>query len=663
MTTTTDTAVVALNEFLRGLHPDGYRCLRAFRADKQTTEVHTILPPADNVGAVKQFANQYHERLDVYVGVAIRNAQERCDTLHCLYADLDFKDVPEPEARHRLTDFPLRPSVVVASGGGLQAYWLLYAPLHLQNGGSETAKRLLQRLATALGADLGAAEPARILRVPGTRNHKYDPPRPVILEALNPSLRYTLTDFESLSPQVEGDGSAGESQKKRSEPLPKVVDQNRNVTLTREAGRLRRLGWEEKEIATALLTLNESRCQPPLEEREVRDIAYNVAKYPAGETGAGHRSVKLTFANTITPRPVHWLWQERLALGSFGLLAGREGIGKTTVAYTLVADITRGRLEGVYNGKPHTVIVAATEDSWEHTIVPRLMAADADLARVGRVDVTSSDGITTMLTLPRDNTALEQIVQQEQAALILLDPLISRLDSKLDTHKDADVRRALEPLAQLADQTNAVVLGIIHVNKGSSHDPLNMVMGSRAFTAVARSVLFVAENPEDESTRVLGQAKNNLGRADLPTLTFEIENALVATTSEGEIYSGRVVWTGETTSSIRDVVEVASMSSENRTASKDAADWLLEYLQQHRGVADSQTIKTEGKKAGHSESSLKHARKKLRVGSESVGFPRRTWWTLPGVEVDLAAMSEEPSFDEPVAMIEEPVGPETKVCG
>ena len=41
--------------------------------------------------------------------------------------------------------------------------------------------------------------------------------------------------------------------------------------------------------------------------------------------------------------------------------------------------MTRGTLQGACQGNPRAVIVAATEDSWEHTIVPRLMAAGADL--------------------------------------------------------------------------------------------------------------------------------------------------------------------------------------------------------------------------------------------------------------------------------------------
>ncbi len=54
------------------------------------------------------------------------------------------------------------------------------------------------------------------------------------------------------------------------------------------------------------------------------------------------RSVRLTSAADIKIKPVHWLWTDRIALGTLALLGGREGIGKSTVAYQLAADLTRG---------------------------------------------------------------------------------------------------------------------------------------------------------------------------------------------------------------------------------------------------------------------------------------------------------------------------------
>ena len=342
-------------------------------------------------------------------------------------------------------------------------------------------------------------------------------------------------------------------------------------------------------------------------------------------------SIRLTAASAIKVRPVRWLWQDRIALGSLALLGGREGVGKTLCAYTLAADITRGRLAGAYLGMPRAVVVAATEDSWEHTIVPRLMAADADLDRVYRVAAVAVVGVDATLSLPRDLIALERVAREVQAALVILDPLLSRLDTALDTHKDAEVRVALEPLVKLAAAADASVLGLIHVNKSKSSDVLTLLMGSRAFAAVARAVLFVWTDPDDESLRLLAQAKNNLGRMDLPTLSFRIVGAHVADTDEGPVWTGKLEWRGETDRSINDAVESATGTLTDRTATSDAVEWLQDFLGGHGGRCESATIKDAARRAGHSIDAVKRARRQLRIVSATVreSFPRRTEWSLP----------------------------------
>lgn len=351
-----------------------------------------------------------------------------------------------------------------------------------------------------------------------------------------------------------------------------------------------------------------------------------------------HRQVTLTPASSIRVRPIHWLWKDRIALGSLALLAGREGLGKSTVAYTLAADVTRGRLPGVYLGQPRGVIIAATEDSWEHTIVPRLMAAGADLDRVFRVDVTTVAGVHTELSLPRDLSAMADAMVQVDAGMLLLDPLMSRLDADLDTHKDAEVRMALEPLTELANRSSAAMIGVIHLNKSNQTDPLNLVMGSRAFAAVARAVLFVMRDPEDENLRLLGQPKNNLGRLDLPTLTFTIDGKHVTDTDDGPVVASYVIWNGERQQSITEALQAASEDDDARSATTEAADWLVDFLTSKGGCEDSATVKREGAKAGHTVDALKRARRRLLLDVESSGFPRRTTWTIPGS----AAQSEQP---------------------
>ena len=347
----------------------------------------------------------------------------------------------------------------------------------------------------------------------------------------------------------------------------------------------------------------------------------------------GSRKIRLTPASLIKPRPVRWLWDERVALGTLCLLAGREGIGKSSIAYAYAAQITRGKLPGVYSGEPRAVIVAATEDSWEHTIVPRLMAAGADLDLIYRVDVTVIGGLSTEITLPSDLSQLEESVKEVGAALILLDPIMSRLSATLDTHKDAEVRLALEPLVALATRTDAAVLGIIHVNKSGGGDALNMLMGSRAFGAVARSVLFAMASPDDESIKLLGQPKNNLGRSDLPTLTYQISGAHVADTEEGEVWTGRVDWVGETNLTIAEALIASGEDSDTRTATQDAVGWLADYLKSVGGCAGSGAIKDNGHAVGHSLRTLQRARAKLGITTESSGFPRQTFWRMPAPKV------------------------------
>ena len=327
-----------------------------------------------------------------------------------------------------------------------------------------------------------------------------------------------------------------------------------------------------------------------------------------GGTPGGQRKLTLTAASTIRVRRVRWLWRDRVPLGSLTLIGGREGIGKSTIAYTLAADITRGRLAGEYAGVPRSVLVAATEDSWAHTIVPRLMAAGADLDRMFRIDVTTSEGVETGLSLPDDLRATENTVREVDAALILLDPLMSRLHGSLDTHKDSEVRQALEPLVAIADRTGAAILGLIHVNKSHSTDPLTLLMGPRAFAAVARAVLFVMTDPEDETVRLMGQPKSNLGSTDLPTMAFRIESAHVADTDDGPVWTGRVKWLEERTESIREMLEASGDGGQAVSAVGEAAGWLHDHLTDQGGTDTSASIREAGRKAGHSVDALKRAR-------------------------------------------------------
>jgi hypothetical protein len=344
-------------------------------------------------------------------------------------------------------------------------------------------------------------------------------------------------------------------------------------------------------------------------------------------TDGAHRKVRLTRASLIKPRPVRWVWEDngegRIPVGEITSTPGRGGVGKSTFHVWTIAQLTQGTLPGIHFGTPKPCIVAATEDSWACTIVPRLMAAGADLDLVYRVDVTTEADEVVTLSLPLDIDALEEEITREGVALLSSDPLISMVSDRLDSHKDAEVRRALEPLRGMADRTRCAVLGNAHFNKSGGQDLLALIMGSSAFANVPRAALGFARDTEaEDGSCVITQFKNNLGRTDLPSLRYRIDQEFIAT-DEGPAKVGKLVMLGESERSVNDVLRDTSRTddpSENR----DAASWIRGYLERcEGGSANSADVLTAGESAGYSKKTLMNVRRKVADTAQS-GFGKDT---------------------------------------
>lgn len=138
---------------------------------------------------------------DCYYGVLPRKAKggtaaETDSIVRALWADIDAKKVGGKDAAlHstlRMSQFP--PSAVVDSGHGYHAYWFLTQPEAYG-----VTVPYLKGLAREVGGD-HVHDQARILRIPGTHNHK-DPDGivPVRLLTFDRTRRYDLTDL----PHVE----------------------------------------------------------------------------------------------------------------------------------------------------------------------------------------------------------------------------------------------------------------------------------------------------------------------------------------------------------------------------------------------------------------------------------------------------------------------------
>jgi hypothetical protein len=224
----------------------------------------------------------------------------------------------------------------------------------------------------------------------------------------------------------------------------------------------------------------------------------------------------LSTAADFIPTVVRWTWKDRIPAGKVTVIDGRPGVGKSCMTLDIAARVTRGREmpDGFDPAMgPRNVIIVTAEDDWADTVVPRLMAAGADLARVSRLDD---------LGIPDGVPDLEKRILEVEAALVIIDPLVAFVAAKYNLYRDQDARTALRPLADVAERTGAAVVGLRHVNKTQGAPAQDRGTGSVAIGGAARSNLIAGPDPDREGHFVLASIKNNLGRRP-PSLGYSLE--------------------------------------------------------------------------------------------------------------------------------------------
>lgn len=364
--------------------------------------------------------------------------------------------------------------------------------------------------------------------------------------------------------------------------------------------------------------------QKAYQQEAERELRKRHGKRIADEVERGERKVRTRRASEHKLKAVHWLWAEqRVPIGVLIVWAGREDTGKTTVVLKLFSDTTVGKLPGKFLYKPQDVIVMTTEDVWGSTILPRLMANGANLERVHEVFVEVGDS-ESALEFPIDIDGLRQAIVETGSVSVLIDPLISRLDGRLDTYKDADVRKALEPLAKVAQETKCTIFGIVHFNKSAGADVLNAIMGSKGIVGTARGVFatIVEEDPETgEETRNLCHVKNNLGKKHR-TMTFELRPKTVGFDDENfEVEACEVVWGAEREDTAAQIME---RKARGQGPGDKAQAWLEQRLS--KGPIPRTTLKKEAEAEGISPATLDRAAKALGIRREPMG--REVLWSL-----------------------------------
>jgi putative DNA primase/helicase len=354
---------------------------------------------------------------------------------------------------------------------------------------------------------------------------------------------------------------------------------------------------------------------------------------PAGEYA---RDVSLIKASDLEPEAITWLWPGWLAAGKMHILAGAPGTGKTTIALSLAATLTSGgRWPDGTLAEPGNVAIWSGEDDPRDTLVPRLLLMGADLSRVFFIGDILENGERRAFDPGRDIEVLRRkLADVGNVRLLVIDPIVSAVSG--DSHKNAEVRRGLQPLADLARAARCALLGITHFTKGTTgREPVERLNGSIAFGALARIVMVAARRREEgedgRTVRFLARVKSNLGRDD-GGFEYDLHQAELET--HPGVFSTAVAWGRAIEGNARELLAEAEAGPDDEGGTRAEAERFLADLLAD-GPLPVKAIKADADGAGFSWATIRRAQKALGIEAVKEGgfFGKTTkqqWvWRLP----------------------------------
>lgn len=258
----------------------------------------------------------------------------------------------------------------------------------------------------------------------------------------------------------------------------------------------------------------------------------------------GRRRLATQAAHSVRSKPLEWLWPGYLPAGKIVDAYGDGDMGKSLVLLDIAARVSKGFV--MPDGSPGVqgpIVIFAAEDDAADTIVPRLVAAHADLSQCEIVEgeIHCPDGTTDWLGLREDFDTVAELFRDLRPRLAVFDPILAFL-GHTKSGIDAEVRAALGPLKNLATECNTTILSLRHINKSAGSAANMRGTASTAFRNLARAGLVFGQHPDDEDRRVMAPNKNNLSdRA--PSLGYRLVGVDVQHQQQ-TLPAARVDWLG-----------------------------------------------------------------------------------------------------------------------
>lgn len=489
----------------------------------------------------------------------------------------------------------------------------------------EETEKMNKQLAYSVGADHGGWDITQVLRIPGTRNHKY-PEAPY-----GKMLWYKEVPYESIEITQQTDIDASDILRKYNlspftikRTFSEAKEGSRSEVLWKLENELIERGLSKEEVFTVIkdspwnkFKKREAQLrreidkawETHLHDEEDKPVKSKVKNKHREEEEPEH-TLTLLNLDDVEPEVIEWLWYPYIPKGKLTMIEGDPGLGKSWLTMALASFISRGKaLPYQMNPEKGPVLILSAEDGIADTIKPRLITLRADTKNI--IAIPEAVSFTEAGTKAVD-TAIKQI----KPTLIIIDPLVAYLGGKVDLHKANETREIMARLTRLAEENHVAIILVRHLTKGGKEKAIYRGLGSIDLTAAVRSCLAIGRNPKDPNEgRVICHIKSNLAPLGKP-----IAYSLDAKDPKHPFEFGEEI-----------EVDVNEVLGTEASGGKGATESAMEFLKTLLGQGEclpKVEIEREAEARGVSERNLKKARKVLNilVIKESDGTLK---WKLP----------------------------------
>jgi hypothetical protein len=448
-----------------------------------------------------------------------------------LWIDIDYKDVaalcddlqltPQKFARTMIRQgIKALPNYVVESGGGLQAHWFLTEPItdlaHHQS--------LLRRLALTIGSDIAVAKTPQPMRLPGTHNHKYDPPRLATYvtvaqapEAYHEAAFANLVREEVPSPAPAFDGPDADLEDLREalrfippKPHKDGYDEWTKVLMALHSafpgpeGLALAQEWDPRKATEIAAKWKGFRADGGYSvgsvfyeaglrgyQRPLKDPEIVVPKDQPGVSPAPSGVVWLPDFLANPPPPVVWVVGDLLPDTGTSLIVAKAKVGKSFLAMNMGLAVASGQM---FLGRETTQgpVIFVSLDMPTGPLFPhikRLVPAWGIPPRFGFLEDSTDPGLKADPV-----KRIKEIVALEKPRLLILDTIQHAARIK-DPNSYAEVVAALKVFSDLSREHGTHICMIHHARKGGG-DGADVILGSTGYHGGVDTVVILEEDEE-----------------------------------------------------------------------------------------------------------------------------------------------------------------------